>query len=259
MKLNLKLAQRLFLCATPLVTGSLFFALPSLAATLSSSQASISFSNFNLNPLSANNIETFKNPNTPVLTNNGQVTTEARADANFSLNSSNPSGTSAFANSYSRVEGNGNGYSNSVESSARAQAYSFEVGAGQTFSFNFNGLLNLTNSIDSTDETANAAGTVVFQLYETNDSGQPPTLLDSFIVDGRLSSLDNSDYLDFNVLPSLNVSLNPNTTNTSSFGGNKESANSSFSGQFSRLFNRATSLLLRGFTTNSAGASCPAR
>lgn len=259
MKLNLKLAQRLFLCATPLVTGSLFFALPSLAATLSSSEASISFSNFSLNPLSANNIETFKSPNTPVLSNNGQVTTQARADANFSLNSSNPSGTSAFANSFSRVKGNGNGYTNSVESSARTQAYSFNVGEGQTFSFNFNGLLNLTNSIDSASESANAAGTVVFQLYETNDSGQPLTLLDSFIVDGRISSLDNSDYLDFNVIPSLNVSLNPNTTNTSSFGGNKESANSSFSGRFSRFFDRATSLLLRGFTTDSAGASCPAR
>ena len=256
MKLNLKLAQRLFLCATPLVTGSLFFALPSLAATLSSSEASISFSNFNLNPLTT---DTSKNPNTPVLFNEGQVTTQARADANFSINRSNPSGTSAFANSYSRVEGNGNGYTNSAVSSARVQGYNFNVEAGQTFSFDFNGLLNLTSSIDSASETANSAGTVVFQLYESDNSGSPLTLLDSFIVDGRLSSLDNSDYLDFNVIPSLNVSLNPNTINTSSLGGNAESANSSFSGRFSRLFNRATSLLLRGYTTNSAGSSCPAR
>ncbi len=259
MKLNLNLAQRLLLCATPLVTGSLFFALPSLAATLSTSGSSINLSNFSLNPLPLNSIETFKNPNAPVLANNGQVTTEVRADANFSLDRSNPSGTSAFANSYSRVQGDSSGYTNSVESSARVQAYSFNVSAGQSFSFNFNGFLDLASSIDSAPETANAAGTVVFQLYETNDSGQTLRLLDSFIVDGRLSSSDDSDYLNFNLIPSLNVSLNPSTTNTSSLGGNKEAANSSFAGRFSRLFDRATSLLLRGFTTNSAGASCPNR
>lgn len=259
MKFNQKLAQRLFLCATPLVTSSLF-ALPGFAATLATSQATLQLNNFSHNPFSTDAV---KDPVIPILDNDGQVTVRANADASFNVNSSNPSDTTASITSSSQVEGNGIDYSATASSTARVLGYNFNVQAGETFSFDFQGLLDLQTSIDSDLESANAAGSVVFQLYDSSDSQNPPVLLDFFTINANLNSLDNTDFLSdplLNPIKSDRVVFNPNETkSTTSFGGNKESANTSFQGRFSRLFDRTTSLILRTFETNSAGASCPSR
>lgn len=249
MKLNENLAQRLLLCVVPLVTGSVFTASPGLAATLANSEARMNFSNFSHNPFS---VETKKYKNTQVSGNSGQVTVEANAEATF-----NPNPAAANAFSVSTVQGDGFDYSGKADSSANLSGYSFIVGAGETFSFDFSGFLGLKTSVDHALETADAVGTVAFQVYDTTDANAP-VLLDFLTLVGSLNSLDNSDYLD--LYKSASVTLNPTeTTYQTSFGTQKEVAQSSFQGKFSRMFNRATSLFIGEYKTNSAGASCAAR
>ncbi|GAB4192041.1 MAG: hypothetical protein Fur006_36000 [Coleofasciculaceae cyanobacterium] len=253
MKLNLKLAQRLFLCITPLVAGSLVATLPSFAATLASSEGNTIYSNFSHNPLS---VGTGRSPNTLDSTNNGQVVIKSETEATFNIESSSPSTTRAFSRSASTVEGNSNSdYAETANSSTSLFGYQFQVGAGETFSFNFNGFLNLNTSVDSEPEAANAFGLIAFQLFDSNDMENPISFLS---ITGSLNSLDNSDFLD--VFRGSDITLNPNGTSyTTNFGGNKETANTQFTGQFSRFFNRATTLVMREFKSNSAGASCPSR
>ncbi len=255
MKFKLNLTQRLLLCLTPLVTGSVFTALPSFAATLASSQAEVNFSNFSHNPLT---IETQKSPNTIDSNHNGQVVAESNAEAMFSIDPSNPSGTRSFSSSSSRVEGNASDYSQNAQSSSRLEGYTFQVGAGETFSFDFQGLLSLNTSVDYEPETAHAFGTIAFQLYDNTDSTQPPILLDFFTISAGLNSANTSDFLD--TFKSSSVIINPNGTNsTTQFGGNQEAANIQFTGRISRFFERTTTLFLKQFESNEAGASCPAR
>lgn len=253
MKFNQKLAQHLFLCLTPLVTGSVFATLPSVAATLATSEANINFSNFSHNPLTT---ETEIIPNSPQITNDGRVITESKANANFSVDSTRPSATTAISSSISTVQGNGNGYSGTAQSSARLTGYNFQVAAGETFSFDFTGSLNLNTSVDSEDETANAFGSMVFQLLDSNNLNSP---LAFFTVSGGLDSLNNSDFL-LEPFISSNITFSPNqTSSTTSFGGNKESAITRFTGRVSMFFADTTNLILNKFSSNSAGGSCPAR
>lgn len=253
MKLNLKLAQRLFLCITPLVAGSLVATLPSSAATLSYSEGNTKYSNFSHNPLS---VWTENSPNTVGSTNNGQVVTKSETEATFNLEASSPSTTRASSRAVSTVEGNSNNdYAETAKSSTNLFGYQFEVGAGETFSFNFSGFLSLNTSVDYEPEAASAFGLIGFQLFDGNDMENP---LGFLTITGNLNSLDNSDFLD--VYKSSDITFNPTETNyTANFGGNKETANTQFTGQFSRLFERATTLVMREFKSNSAGASCPSR
>ncbi|HEY9607744.1 hypothetical protein [Allocoleopsis sp.] len=255
MKVNQKLVQRLLLCLTPLVTGSVFVALPGLAATLATSQATLEFSNFSHNPLT---IETAKTSNTSpsTNTNNSQVVTQSQSDANFTIDSSRPSGTTAFSQSLSTVQGNGSDYSGTAQSSARLAGYNFSVGAGETFSLDFQGLLKLNTSVDSDSEVANAFGSIAFQLFDANDLNNPLAFL---TLTSGLDSVNSSDFL-LDPFNSSNITFLPSQTSfTRSFGGNQESANANFTGQLSIFFNNTTQLILREFSSNSAGASCPNR
>ena len=253
MKFNQKLAQRLFLCLTPLATGSVFATLPSFAATLATSEATINFSNFSHNPLT---VDTELIPNSPQLTNDGRVITESKANASFLVDSTRPSATTAMSSSMSTVQGEGNSYSGTAQSSARLTGYNFQVAAGETFSLDFTGSLKLNTSVDSDSETANAFGSIVFQLLDSNNLNNP---LAFFTVSSGLDSLNNSDFL-LEPFTSSNVTFIPNqTSSTTSFGGNKESANSSFAGRVSMFFANTTNLILNKFSSNSSRASCPSR
>lgn len=252
MKLNNKFAQRLVLCAAPLVTGSVLVALPGLSATLANSGSAATFNNFSHNPESVAALADTKAYSEII--NSGTLVTQADAVAAFIPNSS-ASLTQALGVSLSTVQGDGDNYLGEAQSLAQLVGYNFAVGAGETFSFDFGGLLGLQTSVDYDSEAANAFGAVAFQLYDTTDANAP-VLLDFFTISGNLDSTNTNDYVDaFN---SSNVTLEQNETNTS-FGGNQEVAQSSFVGRFSRMFNRVTSLALVGFNTNSAGASCSIR
>lgn len=253
MKFNQKLAQGLFLCLTPLVTGSVFATLPGFAATLATSEATLNFSNFSHNPVT---IETEKTPNPSQSTNDGQVVTESKADAIFSLDRSNVSATTANSSSISTVQGDGYGYSGTAQTSARLAGYNFQVAANETFSLDFTGSLKLNTSVDYDSETANAFGNIVFQLLDSNNLNTP---LAFFTISSGLDSLNNSDFL-LEPFNSSNVTFLPTQTSyTTSFGENKESVNASFTGRISMFFANTTNLILRQFSSNSTGASCPSR
>lgn len=253
MNVNQKLVQRLFLCLTPLVTGSVFVASPSLAATLATSQSTLEFSNFSHNPQTT---ETAKTSTTSPSTNTSQIVTQSQADAIFTIDSSHPSETKALSQSTSTVRGDGNDYSGMAQSSAKLVGYNFTVGAGETFSLGFKGLLNLNTAVESDSEVANAFGSIAFQLFDAKDLNNPLAFL---TVTSSLDSVNNSDFL-LEPFTSSNVTFIPSQTSfTRSFGGNQESASASFTGQISIFFNNTTQLILKEFNSNSAGASCPSR
>jgi hypothetical protein len=250
MKVNLKLATRLSLFVTPLVTGSVFVALPSLAATLASSNAAVSYSNFSKNPLT---IYTITDTQTSVLAPDGQVTANAEANAAFITDPDLPL-TQAFNTSSSIVQGNGNNYFGQANSLAGIIGYDFVVGQGETFSFNFNALLDINASSDSLAEKAKANGAISFQLLDTTDSNNT-VVLDFFNLSGQVNTAVSSDFLD--VEKSDNFAYNPdNSSFNTSFGGLQESANVSVQGFFSRLFNSVTRLTLAEFKVNEVQASC---
>lgn len=251
MKLDLKLTKCLLFQLAPLVASSVFVALPGFAATLATSEARVNFTNFSHNPQAV--AATANNESYTQAGEGSQVTANAYAEAAFTLNSS-ASLTQAYGTSVSTVNGDGNDYFGQAQSTSRVQGYNFIVGAGEAFSFEFNGLFGLKASIDYALETANAFGTIAFQVYD-NTNADAPVLLDFFTLTGSLNSLSSNDYLE--VFKNDNIVFNANETK--SFGGNQEVAQSSFTGKISRMFNRVTSLFLVEYKTNSAGASCSSR
>lgn len=250
MKLKNKFAQRLALCAAPLVAGSVLVALPGFAATLATSTSGVAFNNFSHNP---QNVETGAFTDTLTIANGGQVVAEAGADAAFLVNPITPAGTGAFHAGSTIVQGSGLNYIGQADSNASLLGYNFNVGSGETLSFDFFGFFGLNTSYDYQEETANAFGTVAFQLFDVTNTA--PVLLDYFTIFGEVNSESNSDFLDTNT--SANVAFD--SIETTSFGGRQEVAQSSFLGNFSRWFERAASVTLVAFNINSSGASCSIR
>ena len=252
MKLNNKFAQRLVLCAAPLVTGSVLVALPGLSATLANSGSAVNFNNFSHNPESVAAVA--DTTAYSEIINSGALVTKADAVAAF-IPDSSASSTQAFGASLSTVQGEGDNYLGEAKSLAQLVGYNFTVGAGETFSFDFGGLLGLQTSVDYDSEAANAFGAIGFQLYDTTDANAPVPL-DFFTISGNLDSTSNNDYVD--AFQSSKVTLNQNDGITS-FGGKQEVAQSSFMGKLSRFFERATSIALVGFNRNTASSACSIR
>lgn len=234
-KLNLGLC----LCLTPLVTGSVLAASPTLAATLASSEARVNIGNFSHNPF---DVSAITNTNTHTVAIQGKVTADANAEAVFPFNPSLPE-KPAFNTSSSQADGAGLGYFGLAQSHAALIGYNFVVEGNNNFSFDFQAFLDLNTSIDDFSfEHANADGGVSLQLYDTTDFNNW-LLLDTFSLDGRLATLGNRDFLDYD--KTNNITFDPSKTSfASSFGGTKESANASVVGKYSRHFNRFTSLTL---------------
>lgn len=245
MKFNSKLAQRLFLCVTPLVTGSVFVSLPSLAATLSTSEATVILNNFSHNPESVAAVaDTYAYTQ---ITNSGEVATNAYGEAAF-IPDTSASQTFAYNLSSSSVKGEGNSYLGQAQSTAGVLGYNFIIGAGETFSFNFNAALALDTSIDDPSrESADAVGNIAFMLYNSTDLNNP---LDFFTLSGKLTSQGNDDFLSAD--HSTSVSFEEN--NAISSQGTEESAFASIQGWFSRTFSTLTHLTLVEFKTNEANA-----
>lgn len=234
-KLNLGLC----LCLTPLVTGSVLAASPTLAATIASSQARVNIGNFSHHPFDVNAIT---NTNTHTIATQGNVTADANAEAVFPFNPSLPE-KPAFNTSLSQASGAGLGYFGLAQSHAALIGYDFVVEGNNNFSFDFQAFLDLNTSIDdSSFEHANADGGVSLQLYDTTDSNNW-LLLDTFSLDGRLATLGNRDFLDY--YKTNSITFDPSKTSfESSFGVTKESAKASVVGKYSRHFDRFTSLTL---------------
>ena len=254
---KLGFAKRFLLLVTPLVTSSAIaqFAVgiaasPSLAATLASSEASFNIDNFSHNPL---DVFTLADTDTSTITTSAQVTAEADAFATF-IN--NPSESPYASNSsFSRANGEGsNYYLGQAQSLAGVIGYNFLVGDGETFSFDFDGFLRLETSIDNLkSESANAAGELSFNLYDSTDSNNM-MFLDSFTISSNLTTPGDGDFLDSQV--SNNITLTSDSEPTS-FGGTQESASALVEGQFSRYFANSTDLTLIEVKTNEASVTVP--
>ena len=245
MKLNLKLVTRLFLSVTPLITGSVFAASPSFAASEACAATSVDFGLFSHNPFS---IFTDTNTNTVAVAPDGTATASADADAAFVVDPL-VSLTTAYNTSESTTNGDGSSYFGLAQSTAVLGGYKFLVEAGETFSFNFKAFLGLETSLDNPlAESANSLGEIAFQLYEETDSAT--TLLDSFTLNGNLTSSGDTDFI--NLQHSENI-LFDSSDISSSFGGLQESANALIQGKYSRTF--ATPTYLSLFETKAVQAS----
>jgi hypothetical protein len=236
MKFTLKLATRLLLSVAPLVTGSVFVASPTFAASESCANASMDFSLFSHNPFEA---LTETRTNTLTATTDGSALSFASANAEFSTQpSASLTTASNQANTY--ATGDGNGYFGTAESFAGLGGYKFNVGAGETFSFNFSTFLDLSTSADNSSiEGANSFGQIAFQIYQNSDTAN--TLLDTFFLAGNLNSTGNDDFVGLG--SSQYISYNSEDVSTS-FGGGDESIKALFQGNYARTFENQTYLTL---------------
>lgn len=262
MKLNQKLAQRLLFCVAPLVTGSVFIALPGFAASKAISGAQVDLTNFSHKPQDTSTLtstQTFTNvdlseiypsDNPPPF---GLTAATADALAVFPLAPS-PSNTQAFNATLSTAQGDGVGYLGVSKSFAQVTGYNFTVGAGETFSFDAKAFLGLETSTSNKYENASAFGNISFLLFDSSDMKNP---LDFFSVSAQVGN-DGKDFL--NISKSADLNFEPtNVALDTSLGGKEENIFAFFQGTFSRLFDKLTNLTFVEFKNNSAGVSCPLR
>lgn len=249
---KLRFTKRFLLLVTPLVTSSALAQLavsiaasPSLAATLASSEAEFQIDNFSNNPL---NVFTLTDTSTLAIATSAQVVAEADAFALFVNNPSEP--PFALNSSFSRANGEGSNYLGQAQSLAAVIGYNFLIGEGETFSFDFDGFLGLETSIDNSQlESANAAGNLSFNLYDSSDSNNL-RFLDSFKVSSNLTTPGDDDFLDLQVTNNINL-----TSDLNSSGGMQEFASASVQGQYSRYFPNSANLTLIEVKTNEASVA----
>jgi hypothetical protein len=253
MALKYKLGVGLFLFVTPLVTSSLVVASPSLAATLAKSEATFKVNNFSHNPLG---VETFTDTLTDTIATNGQVTTNANANASFTADPLNPP-TFAENSSVSTANGAGKNYFGLAQSIAAIIGYDFLVRDKERFSFDFLADLKLNTSIENPQfERASAAGEISFQLYNTNDRDNW-ILLDFFSISGKLKTPGGGDSFIANKSNSITTSKPLIDFLKKSYGGSEESARASVTGKYSRTFDSLTYLTLVEIKRNQAVVKTP--
>jgi len=244
---KLRFAQRIARAIAPAIPLVLTLGTtPTIAATLASSEATVTIDNFSHNPFDSEVItDTFTN----VFVIDGNVNTDTDAVADFVT-----APPSAFNSSFSSTDGTGNEYTGTADSFAGVFG-NFSINSGETFSFNFNANLNLVTSIDNPQtEFANASGKISFAVYDTSNADNW-VLLDSFNISSNIATIGN-DLLNFDNGNSdrfnfYDVSLKPN------FGGERESAVASTEGIFSRTFDRATNLTLVEVKENRSSVAVP--
>ncbi|NEO49323.1 MAG: hypothetical protein F6K55_36595 [Moorea sp. SIO4A3] len=245
MKMNKTIAKQLALFAT--VTGSVLAAAPSLAATFALSKGSFDFKNFSTDPLE---VVTLTEADTFVISSGGDVIAEANAVSTFTPYSPDPL-KRAGNKSLSTAEGEGSNYRGVAESFAELIGYNFFVDAGETFSFDFNGFLDLITMIDNPPaESASAEGTVVFELYDSNDLSTP---IDFFALSGNLETLGYDDFL----VSAHSDNVFAYNDFTKLFGGTEEFALADVQGYYERTFETATYLTLVEAKTNKVTVKAP--
>ncbi len=235
------------MAATPLI-ASFAIAIPSArAATFALSEAEVSFTNFNIS--SVGDIATSTNTNASPNVVNGNVTTEAQANAVFLATP-----PQAANQSFSTITGDGLGYDGFAFSQAKIIGNFFVFGNNNSnqFSFNFTTNLNLEAAVDQpSTESAIAKGNIAFVLF----GGQSPnqlTPIDFFVLTGKVDTSSNNEFL--NLRNSKSITLLGKSLNTD-FGSTQESALALVQGLYSRNFKLPTYLTLVETTTNEVTAS----
>lgn len=262
MKFNQKLVQRLLFCVTPLVTGSVFVALPGFAASEAISGSQVEITNFSHNPQDTSTFtdtKTFTNVDLSETYTSGSlppfgiVSATGDALAVFPLAPSS-SNTQAFNATLSTAQGDGVGYLGVSQSFAQVTGYNFSIGAGETFSFDTKAFLGVQTSTSNQYENASSFGNISFLLFDSNDMKNP---LDFFSVSAQVSN-EGDDFL--KVSKSADLNFEPtNIALDTSTGSNNENIFASFQGTFSRLFENLTKLTFVEVKTNAVAVSCPLR
>jgi hypothetical protein len=213
MKLQHKIGCQLFLLITPIVTTCAIGTFSAEAATLARSQAEFFLSNFSHDPFADSTVAAVTEDTTTII-ERGLVTASADGEAAFFVDPV----ASAFNTSLSTANGGTGGkYTGTALSSATVQGI-FSVAANDTFSFDYSGFLNLAVAVDQPgEESATAFGDISLQLINVDTDA----IVDEFNVFKFLSSRD----------------------------GNAE-INQILSGQYSRLFDTATTFALVETKTN---------
>lgn len=241
MELKLELAKDFRWFLTPLVTGSIFVASPSLAATLASSGGELTLYNINQIP---QEVTSLTGTNTFATAELGLTTALADAQASFIVNAS----TAASSNSDSTTFGEGLIYQGIADSFSQVIG-NFFIEANQFFTLDFAASLNLEASIDTLQsESASAMGSLSFLLIDSTTQA----IYDSFSILSNLTAQGDDDYLEYQT--NGNITLTSNSTATS-FGGTQEFANASVEGSLQQFFTSPTNVTLLAVTTNQASVA----
>jgi hypothetical protein len=241
MELKLELAKDFRWFLTPLVTGSIFVASPSLAATLASSGGELTLYNINQIP---QEVTSLTGTNTFATAELGLTTALADAQASFIVNAS----TAASSNSDSTTFGEGLIYQGIADSFSQVIG-NFFIEANQFFTLDFAASLNLEASIDTLQsESASAMGSLSFLLIDSTTQA----IYNSFSILSNLTAQGDDDYLKYQT--NGNITLTSNSTATS-FGGTQEFANASVEGSLQEFFTSPTNVTLLAVTTNQASVA----
>jgi hypothetical protein len=241
MELKLELAKDFRWFLTPLVTGSIFVASPSLAATLASSGGELTLYNINQIP---QEVTSLTGTNTFATAELGLTTALADAQASFIVNAS----TAASSNSDSTTFGEGLIYQGIADSFSQVIG-NFFIEANQFFTLDFAASLNLEASIDTLQsESASAMGSLSFLLIDSTTQA----IYNSFSILSNLTAQGDDDYLKYQT--NGNITLTSNSTATS-FGGTQEFANASVEGSLQQFFTSPTNVTLLAVTTNQASVA----
>jgi hypothetical protein len=180
-----------------------------------------------------------------------EPTFSASLPCNFGNLSVSLTTTASCNQSISQVEAQGNDFAAFVTSRGNIQG-DFLVEAGETFSFNFLAYLGLESNPDSSlIREFNTSGEVSFNLFDFNSG----SVIDSFLLSANLDTDDSSDFL---LRPQTNQNLKFEIEDYAlSFSLNKgsESAFALVAGNYSRLFEAQTRLILVGTNTNNVKAT----
>jgi hypothetical protein len=256
MKIQVGIGKKVLLFCAPLVATSTLVASPSQAATFALSTGSFEV-NFNQSPLGT---QTTTDTDTLAIASAGSsVVTDANADAIFvsAPSLSLPCSlerkltTPAACNgSSSFAEGEGTNYFGLAQSEARVLG-NFLINPGETFAFNFLAFLGLTAEVDDLDsERATASGEVSFQIVD-GDSG---TLLDSFLLAGKVDTKGNSDFI--TTQQNTYMTLGRSST-IESPAGKEKFTQGSIQASYSRTFANTTNLLFVETKRNQVTVKTP--
>lgn len=234
MKLALRTAPKFVLTVIPALATAAIAALPTQAATFSFARADAEISNFNQIPLGTD-ATTNTQATSVFLSPNAAIATVADAQAAFITQPVNPVNL-AFNFATAQSQGSGDAYLGQGNSLATVLG-TFSISPNNTFSFSFAARLALKTSVDNPEaETANAWGSIVFRLFDSNTGN----LLDTFGLTGQSTSQGTPVFQAFS--NNSNVAISPSLDADKTFFVE-------FGGVYSRPFNAGVNLTLEEVKT----------
>lgn len=242
MKNYFGLSQSFMVLTASCIAGCVLSASPSRAATFSSSETSLVFTDFSQSPS-----DTFTNTTVNPITISQEGKVEAISDATAFIETESPIGINS---SFSLANGESKNYMGLASSKSELRGI-FNIEQNTLFGFNFIANLTLSASIDSyPGENAQAGGEVSFALFDVNTNKK----LDFFNASSSLTTTNDNDFVNYN--KQGNITLNDPIA-ISDFGGWEESSQISVPGFYKRQFETQTTLALVAFTNNQVKVSAP--